>query len=112
MSETEDEMDSATLEKFLALVHRHTGITMTSNKQILLQRRLRPRLKTLGLKTYEEYVEYLAQNKDEIQDFVNSVTTHETSFFRTRRVWDFFIKDFLPPWSKERRPLRIWSAAA
>ena len=87
---------------------------MASNKRTLLQGRLRPRIRTLGLSSYEQYFVYLTEHKSEIQTFINLVTTNETSFFRTQRVWDFFSKEFLPSWAERHRkePLRIWSAAA
>lgn len=42
------------------------------------------------------------------------MTTNETSFFRTTRIWDYFLREFLPSWSAQygKRPLRIWSGAA
>lgn len=108
------DIDQATLDEVIRLVHVHTGITMTDNKRVLLQSRLRRRLSALGLVTYEQYVTHLSQDKSEIQEFVNSITTNETNFFRTARVWEHFTKEFLPTWHKQnlRRPLRIWSGAA
>lgn len=107
-------MDDETLEIILALVHRHTGITMNKGKKTLLEGRLRRRLQALGFDCYPQYLDYLARNPDETQNFVNLVTTNETSFFRTQRVWDYFTKKFLPAWAKEhpQETLRVWSAAA
>lgn len=109
-----DEMDDSTLRKFLELVHLHTGITMTHAKKTLLQGRIRPRIKKLGLGSYTSYLDLIKNDKNEIQEFINLVTTHETSFFRTQRVWDYFNNDFLPKWSEENpdKVLRIWSAAS
>ncbi|MGZ3807984.1 MAG: CheR family methyltransferase [Bacteriovorax sp.] len=108
-----NELDEIALEKFLELVHLHTGITMTHAKKILLQGRIGPRIKKLGLPSYASYIERLISDKAETQEFINLVTTHETSFFRTQRVWDFFNKEYLPEWSKNNpdKTLRIWSGA-
>jgi chemotaxis protein methyltransferase CheR len=56
----------------------------------------------------------LNEDKNEIQNFINLVTTNETSFFRTQRVWDYLTNVFLPGWMKTnpRESLRIWSGAA
>lgn len=108
-------LDAPTLAGLLALVHRHTGITMSERKSVLLQGRLRPRLRALSLARYEDYLDFLARHPDEVQRFINLVTTNETSFFRTARVWDFFAQSFLPAWQATARPgqpLKIWSAAA
>lgn len=109
-----DEMDESTLEKFIKLVHLYTGITMSFSKKSLLQGRIRPRLKKLGLTTYQSYLDLISENKDERQEFINIVTTHETSFFRTARIWEYFCNEFLPAWFTENqnRSLKIWSAAA
>jgi len=108
------ELDGPSLEKILSLVHKLTGISMGVNKKTLIQGRLRPRIRKLGLASYDKYLDYLNTNKDEIQQFINLVTTNETSFFRTQRVWDYFIKDFLPNWwaANPKKTLKIWSGAS
>jgi chemotaxis protein methyltransferase CheR len=108
------ELDGPELEKIIMLVHKLTGISMGTNKKTLIQGRLRPRIRTLGLSNFENYLEYINANKNEIQEFINLVTTNETSFFRTQRVWEYFTKDFLPNWYKEnpKKTLKIWSGAS
>lgn len=109
-----NDMDVSTLDIFLKLVHTYTGITMTHSKKTLLQRRITPRIKKLGLTSYASYIDLLNINKNEIQEFVNLVTTHETSFFRTQRVWDYFNTIYLPSWHEKNmgKTLKIWSAAS
>ncbi|MDD4976849.1 MAG: protein-glutamate O-methyltransferase CheR [Bacteriovorax sp.] len=109
-----EELDQPLLQKVLKLVHMYTGITMGIGKKTLIQGRLRPRIRKLGLSSYGQYIEYLNSHKDEVQEFVNLVTTNETSFFRTQRVWDFFTKEFLPLWiaTNPDKTLKIWSGAA
>lgn len=108
------DLDSSSLEKVLSLVYKLTGISMGTNKKTLIQGRLRPRIRKLGLENYVKYLEYLNSNKDEIQIFINLVTTNETSFFRTHRVWEYFNKDFLPTWwaKNPKKILKIWSGAS
>lgn len=108
------ELDQKCLDRLIGLVHQHTGMTMNSGKKALLQGRLRPRLKKLGLKSFDEYINYLQSSKEEIQEFVNLVTTNETQFFRTPRIWEYFQKDFLPNWCEKNpgKTLKIWSGAA
>lgn len=109
-----EELDQHSLEKILKLVHKLTGITMGENKKTMLQGRLRPRMRKLGLTSYDQYIEHLNSHKNEIQEFVNLVTTNETSFFRTQRVWDFLVKGFLPVWgaANPQKTLKIWSGAS
>lgn len=110
----EADADPGTQQALLRMVHRHTGISMNEKKWTMLQGRLRPRLRTLALANYRDYLALLETTPDEVRNFINLVTTNETSFFRTPRVWDYFSQHFLPRWFEVNRgrPFRMWSAAA
>lgn len=111
---SEIDLNDVTLKNVLEMVFKYTGITMNEKKRSLLQSRLRPRLRELSLKSYEEYVNYLKNTQSEVEIFIDCVTTNETFFFRTHRVWDFFNKRFLPDWYANHKgeTLKIWSAAS
>ena len=108
------EADSATRTALFELVRRHTGIIMNERKWPLLAGRLRRRLRVLALADYRDYLRVLEQRPEEVGDFIDLVTTNETSFFRTPRVWDYLEHSFLPEWHRTSSGsvLRIWSAAA
>ncbi|GAB3626778.1 chemotaxis protein [Pandoraea terrae] len=110
----DSEVDQGTQNALLGLVHRHTGISMTAKKWTLLQGRLRPRLRALALRNYRDYLALLENTPDEVRNFINLVTTNETSFFRTPRVWDYFAQHYLPRWFDAHRGavFHLWSAAA
>lgn len=107
-------LEGTTLSTLIALVRKHTGIDMPERKSTLLQGRLRPRLRTLGLASYQEYLALVEQDRAEVQVFINMVTTNDTAFFRTPHVWDYFARQFLPEWFLDHpgKILKIWSAAA
>ncbi len=109
-----EEMSQEVLLKVIDKVHSLTGITISEQKKTMLQSRLRKRMKHLSLATFEEYMSWLDKDKNEIQEFINVVTTNETSFFRTPRIWDYFQNDFLLKWhaANPGRQLKLWSAAA
>ena len=111
---TELDLEEPVLSEMLKTVHRYTGINMTEKKKNLLQSRLRPRLRELSLTSYEAYLVYLSAHKEEVETFIDRVTTNETFCFRTHRVWDFFFKQFLPDWNAKHsgETLKIWSAAS
>jgi chemotaxis protein methyltransferase CheR len=102
------------LTALIALVRQHTGIAMNEHKRVLLQGRLRPRLRALGIASWAGYIERLASDRNEVTAFVDSVTTNDTVFFRTPAVWEWFEQVFLPAFAArgQKAPLRIWSAAA
>lgn len=107
-------MDPSTLRQALELVQRHTGICMGPAKRSMLQSRLRRRMRALQLDSYEAYLLRLDQDERERQPFIDVVTTHHTTFFRTPRVWQYLREQFLPPWAERHpgRTLRAWSAAS
>jgi chemotaxis protein methyltransferase CheR len=108
------EVDQATRRAFFDQVRRHTGIAMSERKWTLLEGRLRRRLRELALPDYRDYLQVLEAKPEEVNDFIDLVTTNETSFFRTPRIWEYFAQQFLPRWFDARpdTPLRVWSAAA
>jgi len=112
--EIEADADPGTQQALLRAVHRHTGISMNEKKWTMLQGRLRPRLRSLSLYCYRDYLALLENTPDEVRNFVNLVTTNETTFFRTPRVWDYFAQHYLPRWhaANPGRTFRMWSAAA
>lgn len=109
-----EEMSHATLLKVIDKVHTLTGITITEQKKTMLQSRLKKRMRHLSIATFEDYMNWLEKDKDEVQEFINVVTTNETSFFRTPRIWEYFQNEFLPKWHAEnpKGQLKLWSAAA
>jgi chemotaxis protein methyltransferase CheR len=110
----EREVDPAIRRALFDQVRRHTGIAMSERKWTLLEGRLRRRLRELELSAYRDYLQVLEAKPDEVRDFIDLVTTNETSFFRTPRIWDYFAGQFLPRWFAMHAdtPLRVWSAAA
>lgn len=95
-------------------VKRHTGIAMNERKWTMLKGRLRRRVMALGLPDYRDYLQVLDTSVEEVRDFIDLVTTNETSFFRTPRIWEYLSEAFLPYWHSQETgaPLRVWSAAA
>jgi chemotaxis protein methyltransferase CheR len=112
--ETEREVDPATRRALFDQVRRHTGIVMGERKWTLLEGRLRRRLRELELTGYRDYLQVLEARPEEVRDFIDLVTTNETSFFRTPRIWEYFAQQLLPRWfdAHPDMPLRVWSAAA
>ena len=85
-------------EDFLKLIHDLTGITIAKNRTSMVEGRLRKRVTALNLPSYEQYLRLVKEDKSEQVSFIDLVTTNETYFFRTPRVWDYLEKKFLPAW--------------
>ncbi|MBL7545342.1 MAG: protein-glutamate O-methyltransferase CheR [Bdellovibrionaceae bacterium] len=109
-----DEIDEQTLVQFISLVHKHTGITLALNRKTMLQGRIKPRVRQLGLHGYKEYLALLESSREEIQILTDLVTTNETYFYRTPRIWSYLEKEYMPQWveSHSGGVFNAWSAAA
>ncbi len=114
MSITGPELSDETFHRIVGLIHDVTGITVGASRKSMVEGRLRRRLRELGVDRYEHYVELVRAGGDERLAFIDAVTTNETQFFRTPRIWAFIEQDFLPRWfaAHPGRTCRIWSAAA
>jgi chemotaxis protein methyltransferase CheR len=91
---------------FKDLIFNLTGISLASTKKILVENRLASKLRKLNLNSYQDYYQILLDSEEELQEFVDILTTNETSFFREQIHFDF-LKTIL----KDKKTIRIWSAA-
>lgn len=102
------------LNDFIKLIHELTGITIAANRNSMVEGRLRKRLTTLGLTSYESYLKLVREDRSEQVNFVDLVTTNETYFYRTPRIWDYIEKKLLPDWllTHPKAVFTAWSAAS
>jgi chemotaxis protein methyltransferase CheR len=97
-------------DRICQLIHEHAGISLAPAKQDMVYSRLARRLRALGLSSFEEYLKRLDRGgSQEWQTFVNSLTTNLTSFFRESHHFDILARQLR---ESQRRPFRIWCAAA
>jgi chemotaxis protein methyltransferase CheR len=97
------------------LAYEHAGIALADSKRNLVYSRLSRRLRALGLNTFHEYREYLAESEREIESFINSISTNHTKFFREAHHFDHFRTHVAVPlvqsgYQSNGRRLRVWSA--
>lgn len=111
---TGNELSEKCFQTFNSYIHELTGITIRDNRRDMLAGRLRKRMRELKIDTYEGYLEHLKNHEDSHASFVNAITTNETYFYRTPRIWDYIHDVFLPEWHTAHvgATLRVWSAAS
>jgi chemotaxis protein methyltransferase CheR len=99
---------------FIKLIHDLTGITIANNRTSMIEGRLRKRVTALNLGSYEDYLLLVLENKKEQAHFIDLVTTNETYFFRTPRIWEYIQNKLLPNWfsNHPKQVFMAWSAAA
>ena len=97
-----------------SIIHSETGITISDNRKRMLYSRLQSRLRATGSVNFREYIEKIRDDDKEMQEFKNRVTTNETYFYRTPRIWSHFRTETIPNFLElqPQRPMNVWSAAA
>ncbi|MCK0509622.1 CheR family methyltransferase [Aromatoleum buckelii] len=97
---------------FQQLVHQLAGISLSPAKKILLVGRLSKRLSHYGFDSFTDYYQLLTSGKqaEEVQQFVDLMTTNETYFFREPQHFDFLRDEIVRGWPRGA-PFRIWSGA-
>lgn len=72
------------LQKIGQLIYQRAGIVINSQKREMVLNRLSQRLRVLSLNTFSQYINILESHSEhpEWQNFINSLTTNLTSFFR------------------------------
>lgn len=107
-------MTDADFAQIRKLAIELTGISLSEHKREMVYSRLVRRLRTLNMYEFSNYIAYLHSNKtDEISNFVNSITTNLTSFFREKHHFEYLEKTVLPELvdqHKKDKKIRIWSA--
>jgi chemotaxis protein methyltransferase CheR len=110
-----NDRDFARLSSF---IHSKYGIKMPEGKRVLLESRLRRRLRVLGMNSYSEYCDYLFSpegTQNELIHMIDVVTTNKTDFFREPKHFDYLVQTALPELINRygatiRRKYTIWSA--
>ena len=101
-------------EYLRARVSELTGIHLTEAKRELVYGRVSRRLRVLRLNSFSAYCELLGKpGSEELEQFVNAITTNLTSFFREAHHFDYLAEKALPQRlarQQSSRRLRIWSA--
>lgn len=98
-------------ESIRSILHRAAGISMADSKEQLVYSRIARRLRALGMSSFADYLAYLKGNSEELEEFVNALTTNLTAFFREAHHFDI-LADYLKQHRTPGRKFRLWCAAS
>jgi chemotaxis protein methyltransferase CheR len=93
------------------ILYRVTGIRLQPGKEELVKARLWRRLYTLGLDSYQEYIDLIQgpAGAEELVATVDALSTNKTSFFREPQHFEF-LREQVASRAQRSAPLHIWSA--
>lgn len=109
-----DDLSPRDFLRLSAFLHERTGIYMNASKKILLEGRVRKRMRRLGIESSHAYCDYVLSPEGEAQElefFINSATTNKTDFMREFHHFEFVRNEIIPYLLKKRKKLTFWSAA-
>jgi chemotaxis protein methyltransferase CheR len=100
------------------IISSECGIKMPDTKKVMLEARLRKRLKALEIESYSKYCHYLfskAGMDNELFHMIDVVTTNKTDFFREKVHFDYLVATAVPELlvrhgTGSAKKLTIWSA--
>lgn len=108
-------MDDRVFDALAALAHRESGITLAREKKLMVQSRLRHRLRALNLGAFSDYSDHVLseQGADERRFMISALTTNVSHFFREAQHFDLMSERLLHDFRQriaEGGRIRIWSA--
>jgi chemotaxis protein methyltransferase CheR len=109
------QLTDAQFEQISALVKKRCGINLHEGKKELVKARLSKRLRALGLRSFQDYLEFVDSDPGggELTTMLDSLSTNLTHFFREGKHFDHLRQVVIPRALKrnaDARRLRIWSA--
>lgn len=115
-----DRLSDADFNRIAVLIGDYTGIKLPPSKRLMVEGRLRRRVRAAGLANLTEYCGHLFEDDGlagELIHVIDAVTTNKTEFFREREHFTMLERTLLPSLLKQRRPgtipkLKLWSAAS
>jgi chemotaxis protein methyltransferase CheR len=110
------ELSDEQFDKLGAFINRETGIKMPPAKKVMVQARLKKRLKELGIPTFEAYLSYVFGKEgiqSEVVHVIDAISTNKTDFFREPVHFSFLKEQVLPEFTANNigGTLKVWSAA-
>jgi chemotaxis protein methyltransferase CheR len=105
----------ADFESYRNLIYNETGIHFTATNRSILESRLKERLRENGVGSVRTYFASISSDKEELKNFLDSITTNLTRFFRNQAHFDALEHHVIPELLKLRKGspntvLKIWSA--
>lgn len=107
-------MTDADFKRIKTMTMSYTGISLSDHKRNMVYGRLARRLRRLGVPSFKDYCDLVESDSGlERTEFINSITTNLTSFFREGHHFKYLKEELFPELLKKNassRRVRIWSA--
>ncbi len=100
--------EKADFKKVQQMLFKKAGINLSDAKEAMVYSRLARRIRALNLKSFNDYLAVVGRSEAELEQFINSLTTNLTSFFREPHHFTA-LADYL---AEHSNVTNIWCAAS
>jgi two-component system, chemotaxis family, CheB/CheR fusion protein len=103
--------DAAGLESLLQYLKSNRGFDFSGYKRSSLERRIRKRMREVGIERYEDYQDHLEVTPDEYTELFNTILINVTGFYRDKPAWDYLSTEVVPQIlaaAGDSDPIRAW----
>ena len=110
-----DFFTDADFELYRNLIYNESGIHFTPTNRSILQTRLKERLREKGLPSVKDYFGTISRDQGELKNFLDSITTNLTRFYRNQAQFDALEKHVIPELINIKKgtgntTIKLWSA--
>lgn len=92
------------------LVYSLSGINLHEGKLELLKSKIAKRMRVTR-RPFKEYLDYLKANENEVVEFIDTVTTNHSFFFRENRSIAYIAQQFADRPERKNHQFKVWCAA-
>jgi chemotaxis protein methyltransferase CheR len=115
MAEDSEFLNDADFGQYRTLIYKESGIHFTATNRSILESRLKERLREKNMDSPKAYYAVIMKDGEELRNFLDSVTTNLTRFFRNKAHFEALEKFVIPEFLKMKKgaaggSLKIWSA--
>jgi chemotaxis protein methyltransferase CheR len=112
----QSELSDKDFDRLSQFIYSNYGIKLPLNKKIMLQSRLKTRLKENNIPTFKEYCDFVLSGRGgeaEIINMIDVVSTNKTDFYREAIHFDFLKQTALPEMVIDQgmNHIKVWSSA-
>src|SRR5215203_3238645 len=105
-------LEDPSFERLLQFLRDSRSFDFTGYKRPSLMRRVRHRMREIGIDSFEDYQDTLQLQPSEFTELFNTILINVTSFFRDPEAWEHLRTEILPQVleTSGSGQLRVWSA--
>ncbi|MEP3639364.1 MAG: protein-glutamate O-methyltransferase CheR [Paracoccaceae bacterium] len=108
-------ISKAAFSKLAKFAYDESGLLLVAEKSVMIQSRLRPRMKSLKIREFDDYIDFVCSSKGEVETkfLISALTTNVSHFFREEHHFDLMIdhlKSIISNNQLQSNRLRVWSA--